>query len=344
MFRIGVIGSGYWGPNLIRNFVEIPESDVVMVADLNKDRLAHIKSRFPKIEITEDFTNLFQRNLDAVIIATPPATHYQIAKTCLEENLHVFVEKPITLQSDHAQELVDLADAKKLKLMTGHTFEYNSAVQKLKEIVDSGELGDITYIDSARLNLGLFQRDLNVLWDLAPHDISILMYVLGMDPISANADGITSIIDGIHDVVYLNLAFPGNILAHLHLSWLDPCKVRRLTIVGTKKMVVYNDIDPIGKIKIYDKGVDKPHYTDTFEEFQLSYRSGDILIPKVDFKEPLRIECQHFLDSIGNGHQPRSSGRVGLKVVQIIEAAQEALKNGCTHMIEYNTPELRLSK
>jgi predicted dehydrogenase len=273
--------------------------------------------------------------LDAVVIATPPFTHYEIAKDCLQAGLHVFVEKPITLDSLHAKELVELADQKELILMTGHTFEYNPAVQTLKEIVESGELGRICYVDAARLNLGLFQPKLNALWDLAPHDLSIIIYVLGKDPLSASAAGITSILPEKHDVVYLNLEFPDNILAHLHVSWLDPCKVRRVTVVGTKKMVVYNDIDSLERIKIYDKGVEAPAYTNSFEEFQLSYRYGDILVPNINFKEPLKIESQHFLDCIKDGTQPRSDGRSGMKIVSILESAQQALENGGTYNIAY---------
>jgi predicted dehydrogenase len=331
--KVGVIGSGYWGPNLIRNFVEIPESEVVAVADLRDERLQHIKKRYPKINVTKNYQDLLKMGLDAVVVATPPSSHHAISREFLKGKMHVLVEKPITLNSQHAEELVEIADQNGLTLMTGHTFEYNPAVLRLKEIIDSGELGELIYTDSARLNLGLFQPDLNVLWDLAPHDISILLFILGRSPISATAIGKSSVIEGIHDVVYLNLTFPDNIMAHIHLSWLDPCKVRRVTVVGTKKMVVYNDIESLEKIKIYDKGVEKPAYTNTFDEFQLNYRYGDILIPNINFKEPLRIECQHFLDSIKNHTRPRSCGRSGLRVIKVLEAIQHALENGGEHEI-----------
>lgn len=327
--KVGAIGYGYWGPNLVRNFVENPLSDVIIVADLNKERLNKIKASYPSVIVTKDYKDLFDQDLDAVVIATPPPTHYPLAKECLEKGLHVLVEKPITLKSQHAEELIALSKNKDLVLMVGHTFEYNAAVHTLKKIIDSGELGEIYYADAARLNLGLFQRDLNVLWDLAPHDVSILLYILNKAPISVSAHGMPFVNQGIHDVVYMNMVFPDNILAHIHVSWLDPCKVRRVTVVGSKKMVVYNDIESLEKIRIYDKGVEKPPYTDNFGDFQLSYRYGDVIIPNIRLTEPLQKECQHFLDCINNHTTPQSSGEVGLHVVKIIEAAQRSLqRNG----------------
>jgi predicted dehydrogenase len=326
--KIGVIGSGYWGPNIIRNFVEIPNSHVVAVADIDDERLAYIGSRYPRIKLTGNYHDLFSLGLDAVAIVTPPATHYAITKECLENNLHVLVEKPMTLNSDHAKELIRLAKGKDLVLMVGHTFEYNSAVRTLKKIIHSGELGDIYYLDCARLNLGLLQRDLNVLWDLAPHDISILMYLLDMEPISVGADGMKCAFDSVFDNVYMNLLFPDNIFAHVHVSWVDPCKVRRVTVVGSQKMVVYNDIESNEKIKIYDKGFEVPAYTNGLEEFHCNYRYGDVLLPHIRFEEPLRKECNHFLDCIANHTEPLSDGNDGLRVIKVIEAAQRALENG----------------
>jgi predicted dehydrogenase len=326
--NLGVIGCGYWGPNLLRNFVEIPTSDVVVAADLQAERLAHIKSRYPKVSATKDYRDFFAMQLDAAVVATPPATHFQIVRDCLQHDLHVLVEKPITLKSEHAEELVEIADKRGLTLMVGHTFEYNPAVQALKEIVESGDLGKIYYIDMVRVNLGLFQSDLNVLWDLAPHDISILQYILGHAPISVSAQGAACIFEGKHDIIYLHLGFPDEVLAHIHMSWLDPCKVRRTTIVGSRKMAVYDDVETLEKIRIYDRGVETPPYTDTFGEFQCSYRYGDVVIPHIHFVEPLRIECQHFIECILNQIEPQSSGRVGLKVVEVLEAAERSLQNG----------------
>jgi predicted dehydrogenase len=333
--KVGMIGYGYWGPNLTRNFYELPSANLVAVADLNEERLKQAASKYPQIIVKHDYRELFDLGLDAVVVATPPATHYRIAKDCLEHNLHVLVEKPITLKSDDAQKLIELADSKKLTLMVGHTFEYNSAVHALKKYMDSGELGEIYYLDAARLNLGLFQRDSNVIWDLAPHDISILLYLLGEKPISVSAQGTPCVFEGIHDVAYLNLIFPGNIPAYIHVSWLDPCKVRRITVVGSKKMAVYNDIENEQKIKIYDKGVDAPPaYTNGgFDEFQCSYHTGDITIPNIRFAEPLRQECQHFLDCIVNQTKPLSSGYEGLEVVKILETAQRSMSNGQTHEV-----------
>ena len=327
--KVGIIGYGYWGPNLARNFNELPESDLVAVADLSDGRLKQAQIRYPHLIVKNDYQELFKLGVQAVVVATPPATHYPIAKDCLEHDLNVMIEKPLTLNSGHAEELIKLADDRKLTLMVGHTFVYNSAVHVLKEYIDSGFLGQIYYLDAARLSLGLFQRDTNVLWDLAPHDISMLLYLLGKRPISVSAQGTHCIFPKIHDVAYLNLLFPGNISAHIHVSWLDPCKVRRITVVGSKKMVVYNDIENETKIKIYDKGVDvAPEDITGFGEFQCNYRTGDITIPNIRIVEPLRQECQHFIDCIVNHTEPRSSGQEGLDVIRILEAAQYSLING----------------
>ncbi|MGE5224309.1 MAG: Gfo/Idh/MocA family protein [Omnitrophica WOR_2 bacterium] len=327
--RLGVIGCGYWGPNLIRNFVSVPNSEVVVVADSKEDRLQHIRSTYPSIQTTKNYQDFFSMGLDGVVVATPPASHYPLAKECLEQGLHTMVEKPITLKSDDAEDLIELSKQKNLTLMVGHTFEYNPAVRKVKEIIDSGELGQVYYVYTVRVNLGLFQSHLNVLWDLAPHDISILMYILGQDPVSVSALGEDCIFEGKHDVAYMYLTFPNKVLTHIHVSWLDPCKVRKITVVGSKKMLVYDDLESLEKIKIYDKGVEKPPYTDTFADFQCSYRYGDAVIPFIRFTEPLRLECQEFIDCIRDGHrEPLSNGMDGLKVVKTLEAAQRSLFNG----------------
>jgi predicted dehydrogenase len=326
--RVGVIGSGYWGPNLIRNFVEIPGADLVAVADLRQDRLKHVRSRYPTVQVTDDYWDFFGMDLDAVVVATPPATHHVIARSCLEHDLHVLVEKPLALNTEDGLDLTRVAEDRGKKLMVGHTFEYNPAVRTLKKIIDSGELGEILYIDSVRVNLGLFQPGLNVLWDLAPHDISILHYILGKEPVSVSARGSDSIVPGKHDIAYLSLEFPDSVLAHVRVSWLDPTKVRRTTVVGSCKMVVYDDVSPVEKVKIYDKRVEAPPYTDTFDEFQVSYRQGDVVIPSIDFAEPLRAECEHFIDCVKNGCRPQSDGYVGLKVVRVLEAADRSLRDG----------------
>lgn len=325
--KVGIIGYGYWGPNLARNFFDLPSAELVAIADLREDRLSRARSFFPEIRTTTDYNELFAMDLDAVVVSVPPGLHYPVAKKCLQNGLHVLIEKPMTQNSEQAEELIQLAEARNLTLMVGHTFMYNSAVIALKKFIDSGELGDIYYLDAARLNLGLFQRESNVLWDLAPHDVSILLYLLGQDPVSVSAYGTSCVFDTIFDVAYVNLMFPNQIPAHIHVSWLDPCKVRRITVVGSKKMIVFNDMENEQKLKIYDKGVDAPEYTDGYGEFHCNYRSGDILIPNVRMTEPLRQECQHFLDSVSDKTRPDSDGYNGLRVVRIIEAAEYSLKN-----------------
>jgi predicted dehydrogenase len=326
---------------MIRNFAEIPSSELAAVADLNQERLTAAQTRYPAITVTQDYHDLFAMDLDAVVIATPPGTHYPIAKECLNQGLHTLVEKPLTLESAHAQELVDLADSKGLTLMVGHTFEYNAAVRELKRLIDNGDLGQIFYIDAVRVNLGLFQRNLNVMWDLAPHDVSILLYLLEQPEVTVSARGTSCVFEGVHDVVYMNLMFPNGSLAHIRVSWLDPNKTRRITVVGNKKMVVYDDVESLEKIKIYDKGVDVPPYTDSYGDFQCSYRYGDVLIPNIRFVEPLRLECQHFIDCILQGTEPQSSGRVGMNVVRVLEAADRSLQNGgAEHTVSLSESQL----
>lgn len=326
--NIGVIGCGYWGPNLIRNLAEVNESNLMVVADLKADRRAYIQRRYPAVQVTSDYTDLFSMPLDAVVVATPPATHFRVARDCLQHGLHVMVEKPLTLTSRDSIELIELARCQDRTLMVGHTFVYNPAVQALKDLITSGELGQVHYIDAVRVNLGLFQPGLDVVWDLAPHDISILLYLLDAEPIVVSAHGADCIFRGQPDIAYINLDFANNALAHVRVSWLDPCKVRRITVVGSRKMVVYDDVDNVEKIKIYDKGVDAPPYTDTYKDFQCSYRQGNIVIPTIPGAEPLRVECQHFLQCIMNHEEPRSCGRVGLQVVRVLEAAHHSLYYG----------------
>lgn len=326
--KVGVVGYGYWGPKLVRNFSEIPDAALAWVADRDPERLARVAVNYPGVQTTPDYAAMLRSDIEAVVIATPIRTHYALAKAALLAGKHVLVEKPLTASSREAEELTAIAEAQGLTLMVGHTFEYNEAIRCLRRIVASGELGDIYYVDAARLNLGLFQPDINVLWDLAPHDLSILLYVLGLDPVEVSARGSSSVRPGIHDVAYMEVRFPGNVLAHMHFSWLDPCKVRRITIVGSKKMVVCNDLSETEKIRIYDKGVDCPYETDQFSEFHLQYRYGGVNIPHVPFTEPLRVQCEHFLHCVRTGERPQSDGRVGAKVVRILEQADRSLHNG----------------
>jgi len=327
--RLGAIGCGYWGPNLIRNFVEIPNAEVIAISDLQQEPMKRMLERFPRIEhSTRNYRDLFDMGLDAVVIATPPATHYAIARDCLEHGLHVLVEKPITLNAEDAAGLIAVAEEHGRILMVGHTFEYNPAVRAIKEMIRSGELGDIYYIDAIRASLGLFQTKANVVWDLAPHDVSILRFLLDADPVSVNTHGSSCVQEGIEDVAYTTLMFPNNVLAHIRSSWLDPSKQRRITVVGSKKMVIYDDVEPLEKVKVYDKGVKAIRHTDTFGEFSFAYHYGDVTIPYIRFEEPLRVQCQHFLDCIREGKTPQTDGHNGMRVVQVVEAAQRSMKNG----------------
>ncbi len=325
--KVGAIGYGYWGPNLIRNFVELPTSVVVAVSDLDENRLNYVRERHPQIPvITRNYQDLFALGLDAVVVATPPHTHFEVVRDCLMHNLHVLVEKPLTLSSADGYELVKIADERNLTLMVGHTFEYNPAVRALKQMIDSGELGDIHYIDAVRVSLGLFSSRLNVIWDLAPHDISIMLYLLGAMPTSVWAQGSRCVQEGIEDVAYMTMRFPGEVMTHMRLSWLDPCKTRRITVVGSKQMVIYDDLEQQEKIKVYDKRVNAIRLTETFGEFSFAYHYGDVVSPYLRFDEPLRVECSHFAESILTGVPPQTDGRNGLRVVQIVEAAQQSLK------------------
>jgi predicted dehydrogenase len=329
MYKVGVIGCGYWGPKLARNFNDLPDCELAWASDLSQERLAHIKNLYPQIQVTQDYHGLLASNVDAVAIATPVSTHHSLALEALRAGKHVLVEKPIAASVQEAEEIVAEGERLKRVVMVGHTFEYNPAVEAVKEIISSGKLGEIYYINGTRVNLGLFQPDINVVWDLAPHDISILLYVLGLVPEKVSARGGVYVQrqKGIHDVAYLSIYFPNGVLADIRVSWLDPCKIRRYTVVGSEKMLVYDDIEE-NKILIYDKGVNVPPYSDTVEEFHLSYRYGDVSPYPVKWNEPLRAECQHFLQCIREGLEPRSSGKVGLKVVRVLEAAQKSLLNG----------------
>ena len=325
--KLAVIGCGYWGPNLVRNFVQSNKVKEMICCDLDPKRLARMKNLYPSVATTTNYEELLNMDdLKAVIIATPVKYHHPIAKDFLARGKHVYIEKPFTHSFESALELVQLAEEKKTKLMVGHTFEYTAAVNKIKEIVQSGELGKILYISCIRVNLGLFQQDINVVWDLAPHDLSTIMYIMEETPISVNCQGKAHFKSGIEDVATTTLNFKNGLIAFIHSSWLDPNKIRKTTIVGSRKMLVYDDIEPQEKIKIYDKGVEIPPYYDTFAEFQLSYRYGDIYSPRIEDYEPLKKLSEHFLDCITDGRQPHTDGKNGLRVVSILEAASKSIK------------------
>jgi predicted dehydrogenase len=327
--NMAVVGCGYWGPNLIRNFYGLPECNVKTVCDLDKDRLAHMKGLYPDVETTTEFDQVAgDPAIDAIAVAVPVRHHFEMSRAILEAGKHVFIEKPMATSTKECKELLDLSIKGNLTLMLGHTFIYSPPVRKIKEIIDCGDIGEIQYISSRRLNLGLFQSDVNVAWDLAPHDISIILYILGQVPVSINCQGKAHFNPGIEDVTNMTLNFANGGFAMIQSSWLDPIKIREITFVGKMRMLVYNDLEPMEKIKIYDKRVEAPPHYDTFAEFHFSYHHGDMYSPYIKQYEPLKKECQEFLNCIKTGALPESSGWDGLQVVQILEAASKSLKEG----------------
>jgi predicted dehydrogenase len=327
--RIGVIGCGYWGPNLVRTFVEIPDATVVAVADRDPTRLEFVQIRYPHIQhFVTDHARMFDLGLDAVVVSTPPETHHAIVSECLQHGLDVLVEKPLATDSRDALELVALAEASDRILLVGHIGVYHPAVRALKEMIDTGELGEIRYVDAVRAGLGMFHPSLNVIWDLAPHDVSILLHLLGGRLESVSTRGLGCVRGDVEDVAYLTMMFEEGILAHSRVSWLDPFKTRRITVIGSDKMVVYDDLETHEKLKVYDKRVSAIRRTDTFGEFQFTYHYGSVVSPYIVFEEPLRVEALHFLDCVRERAQPLTDGRKGLHVVQVIEAAQDSLRDG----------------
>jgi predicted dehydrogenase len=327
--KVGVVGCGYWGPNLVRNFRASPDCELKVMCDISEKRLAHLRSLYPEVEGATDYNHVLNGiGVDAVVIATAVRMHFPMAKASLLAGKHTFIEKPMAASAAECEELVDIAKKKGLVLMTGHTFLYSPAVRKIKQIVDSGDIGEIRYISARRLNLGLFQKDINVAWDLAPHDISIIQYIIGELPVSVNCRGSAHITPGIEDVTTMCLSYRRQRTAIIHSSWLDPRKVREMTIVGSRRMIVYDDVAPIEKLRIFDARVERPPHYDTFAEFHYAYHYGDMYVPYIKQEEPLKVECQHFLDCIRNGTTPFSSGNQGLELVRILEASSASLKRG----------------
>jgi len=307
--KVGVVGCGYWGPNLIRNFRSISECELRMMCDLSQARLNHLNTLYPEVEGATDYKHMLNGcGLDAVVIATAVKTHFPMAKASLLAGKHTFIEKPMASSSEECEELNEIARKKGLVLMAGHTFLYSPAVRKIKEIVDRGDIGEIRYICARRLNLGLYQKDINVAWDLAPHDISIIQHIMGESPLTVNCQGSAHVTPGIEDVTTMCLGFSKDRTAIIHSSWLDPRKVREMTIVGSKRMIVYDDLSPLEKIKVFDARVERPPHYDTFAEFHYAYHYGDVYIPYIKQEEPLKTECQHFLDCIRTGATPLTSG------------------------------------
>jgi predicted dehydrogenase len=325
---LGVVGCGYWGPNLLRNFKMLPNCRVKAMCDASEERLRHMRTLYSDVEGVREFDQLFESiNLDAVVIATPVRHHYSLAKASLLAGKHTLIEKPMATSSAECEELIEIATNNGLVLMVGHTFLYSTPVQKITEIVQAGDIGEIRYINSRRLNLGLFQKDINVAWDLAPHDISIILHVLGEKPQTVNCQGNAHVTPGVEDVTNISLSFRHKRFATIQSSWLEPRKVREMTIVGTRRMIVYDDLQTLEKIRIYDVRVERPPHYDTFADFHYSYHYGDSYIPHIRQEEPLKAECQHFLDCIERGLKPLTGGDEGLELVRILEAASKSLKD-----------------
>lgn len=325
IIKIGVIGYGYWGPNIVRNFNSIEGAKVLSVCDLNEDSLKRAKGVYPSLELTSDCNEIISsKDIDAVAVITPVSTHFELTKKALENGKHVFVEKPFTTTVAEAEELIELAEKKHLTIMVDHTFLFTGAVKKIKEILDRDMLGDIYYYDSVRVNLGLFQHDVNVVWDLAPHDFSMMDYLISERPEALSATG-KSHINGYEDVAYITVHFANNVIAHFSVNWLSPVKVRTTLIGGTKKMLLWNDVDADEKIKIYDKGI-KVQNKEGIYRLLVSYRSGDMWAPKVEHVEALKLESEYFVDCIVNGKTPINDGHAGLRVVKMLEACNKSLK------------------
>ncbi len=333
MIKIGLVGAGYWGKNLIRNFMDSKECSLDVVCDIDRAKLKEVKKRYPGLKTTTKFPDLVKNDdISGVVIATNVNSHHYLAKRAMKSGKHVFVEKPMADSVERAEELVELADKNKLTLMGGHTFLYSPPVMKIKEILQNDGIGKVYYISSSRVNLGIHQKDVSVIYDLAPHDFSILSYWLDEVPTKVSCVGYDYIQKGIPDVAFINLIFGSGIIAHIQVSWLAPSKLRRTTIVGKKKMILYDDTESLEKVKIFDKGVNIIN-PESFGEFQLSYRVGDIVSPRIESTEPLASEVSHFCECINSGKKARSDGVNGLEVVKVLEAAEKSL-NDCGGLVE----------
>ncbi|MGD0035723.1 MAG: Gfo/Idh/MocA family oxidoreductase [Bacteroidota bacterium] len=325
--NIGIIGMGYWGPNLVRNLVTQKDVANVFCCDLSEERLKSIRQNFPSVQVTVNYKDLLSNpSIDGICIATPVSLHYKLASEALLSGKNVLIEKPMTDSVKDAEALVELAEQKKLVLMVDHTFIYTGAIRKIKELVDTNEIGNILYFDSVRINLGLFQHDVNVVWDLAPHDISIMNYIINEQPVSVYAVGANHI-NGKEDVAYITIKFSTNIIAHFNVNWLSPVKIRRILIGGDQKMIVYDDMQPSEKIKIYNKGIEIQSQ-ENIRQLLIQYRMGDMLAPNIDSTEALTLVCNDFVESCLHQRKPLCDGIAGLNVVRILEASQQSLQRG----------------
>jgi predicted dehydrogenase len=328
MLKVGVIGYGYWGPNLVRNFMSAPGSSVISVCDLLENRLSPVRKLYPAINTTTNPRELItDKNIDAVVIATPVFSHFELALTALKAGKHVLVEKPLAANSTEACKLIEEAEARKLVLMVDHTFVYTDAVRKIREMISAGGLGDIYYYDAVRVNLGLFQHDVNVIWDLAIHDLSIMDYVLPHRPVAITATGMSHVPGQPENVAYITLFFNEPQIAHVHVNWLTPVKVRHTLIGGSEKMILYDDLEPSEKLKVYDKGITVTPGPEDVYKMLVSYRSGDMWAPRLDNTEALQTEASHFIDCVEKGVRPETDGNAGLRMVTMIEAAEQSLHN-----------------
>lgn len=328
MIGIGIVGYGYWGPNLVRNFAEMPDAQIIAVSDLNSERLGEVQRRYPAVKTTTEYRDLLvDPSIDAVVVATPVSTHFDLAVQALRADKHVLVEKPLTTSVEQANRLIGEAYKRQKILMVDHTFIYTGAVKKIKELIDEGSLGKLYYYDSTRINLGLFQHDVNVLWDLAVHDLSIMDYIINAQPRAVSASAVAHVSGQPEDMAYLTCFFEDNLIAHIHVNWLSPVKIRRTVISGDRKMAVYDDLDPSDKVKVYDSGVTVNNTSDPEGVYQLlvGYRAGDMWAPKVDRTEALYTEARHFLECIQTNQPPTTDGESGLRVVRILEAANRSL-------------------
>lgn len=329
--KIGIIGCGYWGPNLIRNFNAQEKADVVAISDLRQERLDFISHQYPSVKLlTTDANELLESpEIDAIVIATPVSTHFSLGMEALNNGKHLLLEKPFTATVEQAERLIELAERKDLRLMVDHTFIYTGAVQTIKEFIDSGQLGQLYYFDSVRVNLGLFQHDVNVIWDLAPHDVSIMDYLLNRKPKAISATGMAHFENNIENIAYISTYYDNNVLGHIHVNWLAPVKIRKTLISGSKKMIIYDDMEPSEKVKIYDRGVDVLHDKEQIYDILIQYRTGDMLAPHVDLSEALKKVSCEFVESIDKNRSPLTDGKAGLQVVKILEAANKSIrKNG----------------
>jgi predicted dehydrogenase len=325
---VGVVGLGYWGPNHVRNLYDLRCAEQVYVCDLDSKRREHIRQLYPGVVALSEFEELLVNpDIECVIVATPVSQHFPMARAALRAGKSVLVEKPLAMSRCQALELIKLARETRSVLMVGHTFEYSAPVRKIKQLLDNGALGDVFYISSTRANLGLFQRDVNVAWDLATHDISIINMLMGRAPLAVSCQGQSHYRDRTEDVALLTLDFGNSVVAFIHVSWLDPNKIRRTTIVGSRQMLVYDDTSTQEKIRIYDKGINVLPYYDTYGQFQFSYRYGDIQIPRIEEAEPLKLECEHFIRCVAEEAVPLTDGLSGLRVVSVLEAANQSLRS-----------------